>query len=96
MYSKIVLCLSEKEDEILEKQIEMLKERHHAEVVRVNADDAAKYISECETEVLFICDDEKLSAMAKYKGIATNDPRKMKESYAKAMEMLKAMGRGKE
>lgn len=48
MYSKIVLCLSVKEDDVLEK--------------------------------------------AKNKGIATNDPQKMRESYAKAMEMLKAMG----
>ena len=30
--------------------------------------------------------------MAKDRGIATNTPQKMRESYAKAMEMLKAMG----
>ena len=93
MYSKIVLCLSEKEDEVLERQIGMLKERHHAEVERISADDADDYISQCDSEMLFICDDEKLLAMAKDKGIATNDPQKMRESYAKAMEMLKAMGR---
>ena len=40
----------------------------------------------------FICDDEKLLAMAKDNGIATNEPQKMRESYAKAMEMLKALG----
>ena len=92
MYSKIVLCLREKEDEILEKQINMLKERHHAELERVSVSEAVDYISECEAEVLFICDDEQLLALAKDKGLATNDPQKMRESYNKAMEMLKAMG----
>lgn len=91
MYSKIVLCLNEKEDEILGKQIQMLKERHHADLERVSTDDAATFISECETEVLFISDDEKVLALARDKGIATNDPQKMRDSYAKAMEMLKAM-----
>ena len=45
-----------------------------------------------EDEVLFICDDEELLEKAKNKGIATNNPQKMRESYTKAMEMLKAMG----
>ncbi|WP_026518493.1 hypothetical protein [Butyrivibrio sp. MC2021] len=92
MYSKIVLCLREKEDEVLRKQIEMLKERHHAELMMVSADDADDYISNCESEVLFICDDAKLLAVAKDRGLASNDPKKMRESYEKAMEMLKAMG----
>ena len=92
MYSKIVLCLSEKEDDVLEKQVAMLKERHHAEIQRISVSDAADYISGCEKEVLFISDDENLLAMAKNTGFATNDPKKMKESYMKAMEMLKAMG----
>ena len=92
MYSKIVLCLSENEDEVLEKQIGMLKERHHAEIDRISVGEAVEYISDCGTQVLFISDDEELLAIAKDKGIATNEPKKMKESYAKAMEMLKAMG----
>ena len=92
MYSKIVLCLREKEDEVLEKQIAMLKERHHAEIERISVPDASDYISECEDEVLFISDDENLLEKAKRNGVATNDPQKMRESYAKAMEMLKAMG----
>ena len=95
MYSKIILCLNEKEDEILKKQIGMLKERHHAELERVSPEDAVDHISECDSEILFICDDEKLLAEAKEKGIATNNPQKMRESYAKAMEMLKAMGMNK-
>ena len=92
MYSKIVLCLSEKEDEVLEKQIAMLKERHHADVEHMSSDAAADYISGCEDEVLFISDDEDLLEKAKSKGIAINYPHKMRESYTKAMEMLKAMG----
>ncbi len=92
LYSKIVLCLSEKKDEVLEKQIAMLKERHHAEVERIDAADAAVCISSCDTQVLFISDNEELLSKAKYRGLATNDPQKMKDSYAKAMEMLKAMG----
>ncbi len=92
MYSKIVLCIREKEDDVLNKQIAMLKERHHACLEQLSAADAAEYISACEAEVLLISDDENLLALAKEKGIATNDPQKMRESYAKAMEMLKAMG----
>ncbi len=92
MYSKIVLCLSEKEDEVLEKQIEMLRERHRAQVERISADAGAEFISGCEAEILFISDDEELLAKARDKGLATNDPQKMKESYNKAMEMLKALG----
>ena len=92
MYSKIVLCLSVKEDEVLEKQIAMLKERHHAVVEHMSSSDADDYISGCEDEVLFISDDDELLEKAKSMGIATNDPHKMRESYTKAMEMLKAMG----
>ena len=92
MYSKIVLCLSEKEDEVLAKQIEMLKERHHAQVERIGAGDADGYFAGGGAEVLFISDDEELLAKAKAGGLATNDPQKMRESYAKAMEMLKALG----
>ena len=92
MYSEIILSVDEKEDEILTKQIAMLKERHHAEVKRLSASAAADYISECETTALLITDDEKLIERAKERGIATNTPQKMKEAYAKAMEMLKAMG----
>nr|WP_297703079.1 hypothetical protein [uncultured Butyrivibrio sp.] len=92
MYSRIVLCLRENEDDVLEKQIAMLKERHHAVVEHMSSPEASNYISGCEDEVLFISDDEDLLEKAKSKGIATNDPQKMRESYAKAMEMLKAMG----
>ena len=92
MYSKIVLCLSENADDVLEKQIAMLKERHHADVEHMSPDAAADYISGCEDEVLFISDDEELLGKAGSKGISTNDPQKMRESNAKAMEMLKAMG----
>ena len=80
MYSRIVLCLSEKEDEVLAKQIEMLRERHRAQVERISADAGADFISECEAEVLFISDDEELLAKAGAKGLATNDPQKMKEA----------------
>lgn len=92
MYSKIVLCLSEKEDEVLKKQIAMLKECHHAVVEHMSSSDAYDYISACDDEVLLISDDKNLLEKAKSKDIATNDPQKMRESYAKAMEMLKAMG----
>ena len=92
MYSKIVLCLSEKEDEVLEKQIAMLKERNHADVEHMSLSDAGDFISGCEDEVLFISDDEELLEKARTKGVATNDPQKMRESYSKAMEMLKTIG----
>lgn len=92
MYSKIVLCLNEKEDEVLDKQIAMLKERHHAEVVRLSSDDTADYLGSCDGDILLISDDKILLEKAANKGITTNEPQKMRESYAKAMEMLKALG----
>ena len=92
MYSKIILCLNENEDEVLNKQIAMLKERHHAEVVRLSADEAGEFLDSCEDEALFISDDRALLEQAGSRGIATNEPQKMRESYAKAMEMLKAFG----
>ena len=91
MYSEIILCTNEIEDEILSKQIAMLKERHHAEVKRISSSDADDYISLCETTALFISENEELIAKAKNRGIATNTPGKMRESYEKAMEMLKSI-----
>lgn len=93
MYSKIVLCISEIEDEILTKQLAMLSERHHADIERVDAETASGIIADCASDILLISDDEKLLSKAQSKGIATNDPSKMKESYKKAMEMLKALGK---
>ena len=92
MYSKIYLCLLEKEDEVLTRHLSMLSERHHAEVERVDADKAAQIIEGGEGDVLLISDDKALLAKAAEKGIATNDPASTKESYEKAMEMLKAIG----
>jgi hypothetical protein len=93
MYSKIILCLAEKEDEILAKQVAMLSERHHADVEKADADRARGIISDGKTDILLISDNEILLSEAKVKGIATNTPDKMRESYAKAMEMLKTLGR---
>jgi len=95
MYSKIVLCISETEDEILKKQLAMLSERHHAGVERVDIGKAAGIIADCEPDILFISDDEKLLSEAKDKGMAINTPAGMRESYKKAMEMLKALGTGR-
>ena len=70
----------------------MLSERHHAEVERVDAEKANRIIEGGETDALFISDDKALLAKAVERGMATNDPASMKESYEKAMEMLKAIG----
>ena len=94
MYSKIVLCISGIEYEVLTKQLAMLSERHHAEVERVDASKAASIIADCEPGILIISDDKALLSEAISKGIATNDPASMKESYNKAMEMLKSLGKG--
>ena len=56
----------------------------------IDADSAPAYIAGCEKTDLFISDDKDLLAKAKEKGLAVNDPEKMKESFSKAMEMLKA------
>ena len=95
MYSKIILCISEIEDEVLTKQLGMLSERHHAYVERVDAGKAASIIADCEPGILFISDDKALLSEARSKGIAINDPATMKASYNKAMEMLKTLGNGK-
>lgn len=94
MYSKIVVCMSESEDEILAKQLGMLSERHHADVERVDAGKAVSIIDGCDPDILFISDDEALLSEARSKGIAINDPASMKKSYNKAMEMLKSLGKG--
>ncbi len=93
MYSKIIICLDGNEDEILTKQVAMLSERHHAAIEKVDSEMAARIIADGDTDILFICDNEGLLSRAKGRGIITNTPAKMKESYAKAMEMLKALGK---
>jgi hypothetical protein len=72
----------------------MLSERHHADVERVDAGKAASIIADCEPDILFISDDKALLSEARSKGIAINDPATMKESYDKAMEMLKTLDKG--
>ncbi len=94
MYSKIVVCIRGGADEVLEKQLNMLSERHKAPVERIEAESGAGYIATCEPTVLLISDDEELLGMAQGRGMATNEPRKMRESYNKAMEMLRAMKPG--
>lgn len=88
----IVVCLSGEEDEILTKQLAMLGERHHADVVRADMKKAEEILSGCEADTLFISDNEGLLALARERGISTNTPAKMRESYQKAMEMLKNLG----
>ena len=92
MYSEIIICLKNNADEIFEKQLKMLKERNHAQVLHMGTTEAAGYIKTCSSDVLFISDDEDMLLKAKEIGLATNNPATMRESYMKAMEMLKAMG----
>lgn len=94
MYSEIILCLDKKEDDVLTKQLAMLSERHHAAIKKVDAATAENAILSGAPDILLISDNEELLSKAKAKGIATNTPAKMRESYAKAMEMLKALGSG--
>ncbi|MCR5671793.1 MAG: hypothetical protein K6G10_12370 [Butyrivibrio sp.] len=89
MYSEIIICLKNDTDEVLEKQVNMLKERHHARLLRMEAAEAEGYIKACSSEVLFISDDEDMISKAKKAGMATNTPASMREAYMKAMEMLK-------
>lgn len=89
MYSKIVLCLKEKADEILEKQIKMLSERHHAQVLQLEKAEADEYIKAGASDILFISDDEIVLSKAREAGLTTNNPEIMRKSYMKAMEMLK-------
>lgn len=84
---EIIVCLKNREDDVLTKQLSMLSERHHAEVKRVSLEDAENCIA-VGGDVLFISDDEALMERARAKGMSVNSPQKMKESYQKAMEML--------
>ena len=92
MYSEIIICLKENADEVFEKQVRMLQERHHAKVVRMGDGEALDYIKSCSADCLFISDEEDMLSKAKEAGLATNNPKAMRESYTKAMEMLKTMG----
>ena len=92
MYSEIILCLRNNADEVLEKQVNMLKERHNAQVLQMAAEEAAAYLKTCSSDALLISDDQDILLMAKEAGLATNSPEAMRDSYKKAMEMLKAMG----
>ena len=94
MYSEIIICLKNNADEVFEKQVKMLRERH-AKVLRMETKEAAGYIKLCPSDTLFISDDEDLLSKAKEAGLSTNNPATMRESYMKAMEMLKAMGMNK-
>lgn len=89
---EIVVCLLGKEDEVLARQISMLSERHHVDVRRISFDEADGCIAAGDGDVFFISDDEAMLDKARAKGMAVNSPQKMRESYEKAMEMLKALG----
>ncbi len=92
MYSEIIVCLKDNTDEVFEKQLKMLEERHHVQVLRMSTDEATDYIKTCSSEALFISDADDMLSKAKAAGLATNNPAAMRESYMKAMEVLKAMG----
>ncbi len=92
MYSEIIICLKDNADEVFEKQVKMLKERHHANVLRMDLTEATDYINTCSSDILFISDEETLLSKAREAGLSTNNPAAMRESYMKAMEMLKSMG----
>ena len=92
MIKEILVCLQGKEDEVLVRQISMLSERHHAKVRRISFAEAESSIEEAGQDVFFISDDKALLSKAQARGISGNSPEKMRESYEKAMEMLKALG----
>ena len=92
MIKEILVCLQGKEDEVLAKQISMLSERHHAKVRRISFAEAESCIEEGGQDVFFISDDTALLSKAQDRGLSVNSPDKMRESYEKAMEMLKALG----
>ncbi len=92
MYSEIIISVRDNTDEVFEKQVKMLQERHHAKVLRMALDEASGYIEKCSSDILFISDDEDMLSKARAAGLATNGPKAMRESYMKAMDMLKTMG----
>jgi hypothetical protein len=92
MYSEIIICLKNNADEVFEKQVNMLKERHNSQVLRMESDEATDYIKTCSSDILFISDDEDILSEAREAGLSTNNPATMRESYMKAMDMLKTMG----
>ena len=91
MEKEIIICLQTKEDELFSKQVSMLCERHHAGVKRILPSDAEEVIGSAENIIMFISDNEALVEKAKALGILVNSPQKMRKSYEKAMEMLRAL-----
>ncbi len=92
MYSQILLYTTKSGDrDILDKQISMLKERHKAELLTpVTFEEAEALLPEENgEEVLVITDDGNLSDLAAKAHCAVNDPEAMRQSYLKAMEMLR-------
>ena len=88
---EIIVCLKNREDDVLTKQLSMLSERNHAGVRRISFGEVESCIDTGDGDVMFISDDEVLLEKARSKGMAVNSPQKMKESYQKAMEMLGGM-----
>ena len=94
---KIVVSLRNPADDILKQQIEMLRERHGADIITTkDADDAAGMIDSVldggmdASGILVISDDVSVLSYAERNGIKTNNPDSMRASYMKAMEMLKS------
>ena len=89
--SKIVVLADT--DDILQKQLDMLKERHGSELETVGS---AKELWECVegvgdaagAGVLVITDDQEVADECASRGIETRHPATMRESYLKAMQML--------
>lgn len=93
MEKEIVICLQTKEDELLTGQVSMLCERHGASARWISPADADSVMGSAGNIFMLISDDEALLEKAKALGITVNTPQKMRESYEKAMEMLRKLSK---
>ncbi|WP_024865711.1 hypothetical protein [Butyrivibrio sp. FCS014] len=93
MEKEIVICLQTKEDELLTGQVSMLCERHGASARWILPADADSVMGSAGNIFMLISDDEALLEKARALGITVNTPQKMRESYEKAMEMLRKLSK---
>ncbi len=102
-YKLIVVENKPETDSVLAKQISMLSERHHAEVVYLNNESSFDNGKRAVDNVLAACEDRLVDpsnalyiCSARNEGACIGAPfetktiENMKEAYQKAMDMLKA------
>ncbi len=94
IYKAIFVDAEDNMNDVLKTQLEMLKERHKAEIVEIRTGDVkaiADYCNEHNIDIsgaLYICDEEVIDSLY-ISGIKQQTKRSMLQAYQKALDMLK-------